>query len=147
MSTLEQLIHRFETQPEKHMSLLLDYAKKVKPLPEALRNHGLFQDESCKTPFYLHSDIDDKRQLRVYVDALPDSLLMWAFGGILQELLWEENIDLALKIPKDLHRRLGLDVSLGLARAATLGVMILKMQSDINEQLKNDLGGSLAKPS
>lgn len=131
---LEGLTQSFKDCPKnKRLALLSSYAKRLPVLPEQFKHHGFFQDETCKTPFYvaIEKPKADAEGIHFFFDAPKDALLTWAFGGILHELLEGLSVEEVVNVPVDFYKSLDLDELLSDMRLQTLGVMLMKSKLEV----------------
>src|SRR5680860_890547 len=74
-SRLAQIVEVFYSSPKEfRVEALLDFAKRLPPLPEELAAHHdqLELVQECQTPFFLASKVEDEK-VRLFFDAPPES--------------------------------------------------------------------------
>ncbi|MEZ4631171.1 MAG: SufE family protein [Deinococcales bacterium] len=131
-SRLERLVQAFQNMaPTSRLKLLSSYASKLPPLPERYQGHGFFQDEDCKTPFYIA--LEQHQNIHLFFDAPKDALLIWAFGGMLYELIEDASREEVLALSPDFYKALGLEALLSEMRLRTLGVMLMKVKVELKK--------------
>jgi cysteine desulfuration protein SufE len=107
---LDAVISAFRTAPSAlRLELLLEYARKVPPLPAELRDDParLERVHECQTPFFVASDVEDDT-VRLYFDAPEESPTTRGFAGILHAGLDGQRVDAVLATPDDFYEQLGL---------------------------------------
>ena len=52
---------------------LLDYSKRLPPLPDHIDASELEQVEECQSPFFLATELDDDGKVRMYFEAPPEA--------------------------------------------------------------------------
>jgi len=135
---LEKIVQSFEAcEKDNRLQLLLSYTDKALALPEDLAAHGLFKDESCKTPFFIAAKLE-KDKAQFYFDAPKDALMYWAFAGILTKGLADTSAEQVLAIDNNFYYPMALDTVMAPMQAHTLGVMFMKYKLEL-EKLESDL--------
>ena len=108
---LRDIIDTFQSaDPQTRMELLLDYSKRLPPLPEQLsaaRDVGLGRVHECMTPVFLFIDRDDET-LHIHADVAPEAPTVRGFVSILVRALKGATRDDVKQVPNDLVHQLGL---------------------------------------
>ncbi len=107
---LDAVISAFRTAPSAlRLELLLEYARKVPPLPAELRDDParLERVHECQTPFFVASEIEGDT-VRLYFDAPEEAPTTRGFAGILHAGLSGQRVDAVLATPDDFYEQLGL---------------------------------------
>lgn len=84
---LQTIVDTFQNAPKGlRLQLLLEYSKKVPPLPaELAENRGeLERVHECQTPFFIATDVQDER-VQFFFDAPPEAPTTRGFAGVLSE--------------------------------------------------------------
>ena len=140
LAKLCDIIDLFQSaDPDVRLELLLDYARKLPPLPERLieaRDTGLNRVPECVTPVFLFTEADDDGRLRLYADVGADSPTVRGLMSILVNGCDNEPARSIAQLPMDLLMRLGLGQKIGTQR--TLGF------SGIVARLKRAAAGAAA---
>ena len=106
---LQTIVDTFQSAPKQlRLQLLLEYSKKVPPLPaELAENRGeLERVHECQTPVYLWVEVDDGR-VHIYADVPPESPTVRGFISLLARSLEGAAPEDVARIPDDLLDRLG----------------------------------------
>ena len=139
---LEKIVQSFEAcEKDSRLQLLLSYADKALDLPEDLAAHGLFKDESCKTPFFIAAKLENGKP-QFYFDAPKDALMYWAFAGILTEGLAGTSLAEVMAIANDFYYPMALDTVMAPMQAHTLGVMFMKYKLEL-QKLESGIDSNL----
>ncbi len=114
---------------------LLDYSKRVPPLPDDIRTEGLEQVHECQTPFFLASRVDDDQTVHMFFDAPPEAPTVRGFAGILLAGLEGEKVDAVLSIPDDFFYGMGLEEVVTPLRLRGMGAIIARLKRQLREQI------------
>ena len=133
---LAKVVDRFERAPkELRVQALLQYAKKVPPLPDDMLEDrsALEQVHECQTPFFLASTIDDEGAVHLFFDAPVESPTVRGFAGILWEGLegapWQEVLD----VPPTFYTTMGLDAVVSPLRLRGMTAILGRLQRQVRE--------------
>jgi cysteine desulfuration protein SufE len=108
---LEKIVAEFAEAPASfRLPMLLEYSKKVPPLPEHLENHRdqMERVHECQTPFFLAEEVDDEGRVVLHFDAPPEAPTTRSFAGVLHEGLDGLGADEILAVPDDFYTKMGL---------------------------------------
>ncbi len=82
---LQTIVKTFQSAPKGlRLQLLLEYSKKVPPLPAHLADGELERVHECQTPFFVATEIEDD-QVHFFFDAPPEAPTTRGFAGVLSE--------------------------------------------------------------
>ena len=82
---LQTIVDTFQSAPKQlRLQLLLEYSKKVPPLPPELGSGELERVHECQTPFFIATDVSDEH-VQFYFDAPPEAPTTRGFAGVLSE--------------------------------------------------------------
>jgi cysteine desulfuration protein SufE len=136
MATLETLIPRFKAADrETRLQTLLDYSKKLPPLPErfaAAKEQGQNRVEECQTTVYLWVEVDQGR-VHIYADIPREAPTVRGFVSLLARSLEGASPDAVAQIPLDLLDRLGLSETLGMTRTQGLTAILHRIKRSVAE--------------
>jgi cysteine desulfuration protein SufE len=99
---LQAIVQNLSAAPKVlKTEMLLQFAKKMPPLPEGMQTR-LEQVHECTTPFFVHAEIEDN-QVHLFFDAPPEAPTVRAFAGILAQGLEGESPEAILAVPEDFY--------------------------------------------
>jgi cysteine desulfuration protein SufE len=134
---LAQIVDRFQRSPrELRVQALLQFAKKVPPLPDDLAadRSALEQVHECQTPFFLATRVDEEGRVHLFFDAPAESPTVRGFAGILREGLegspWQE----VLEVPPDFYARMGLEAVVSPLRLRGMGAILARLKRQVRDQ-------------
>jgi cysteine desulfuration protein SufE len=134
MATLDSLIPRFKAADrETRLETLLDYSKKLPPLPErfeAAKEQGQNRVPECQTTVYLWVEVDEGR-VHIYADVPREAPTVRGFIALLARSLDGATPDTIARIPLDLLDRLGLSETLGMTRTQGLTAILHRIKSTV----------------
>jgi cysteine desulfuration protein SufE len=138
-AALTKVVDRFEKAPkELRVQALLQYSKKVPPLPAAYLEDrsALEQVHECQTPFFLATEIDDDGSVHLFFDAPPEAPTVRGFAGILwaglEGVHWREVLD----VPADFYSRMGLDVVVSPLRLRGMSAILARLKRQVREAVE-----------
>jgi cysteine desulfuration protein SufE len=134
MATLDSLSPRFKAADrETRLETLLDYSKKLPPLPErfeAAKERGQNRVPECQTTVYLWVEVDQGR-VHIYADVPREAPTVRGFISLLARSLDGATPDTIARIPLDLLDRLGLSETLGMTRTQGLTAILHRIKSSV----------------
>lgn len=128
--SLTDIIHTFQSVDEEmRTELLLDYARKLPPIPQRLqqrRDAGLDRVPECMTPVFLWCEPDesDASRIRLYISVAEESPTVAGILSILVHALDGGTKDDVAGIPHDLVNRLGLQNVIRMNRLVGLSAIL-----------------------
>ena len=139
MSTPDQLqtiIDAFNTAPKPlRLQLLLEYSKKVSPLPEHLENQRdqMERVHECQTPFFLLTEYPDDEHVVFHFDAPPEAPTTRGFAGILSEGLSGLSPEAILDTPDDFYTDMGLAEVISPLRLRGMSAIMGRLKRQVRE--------------
>jgi cysteine desulfuration protein SufE len=107
---LDQIVTLMASSPKDiKVEALLDYSRRIPPLPDRIERDSLEQVHECQTPFFLITEIDEDGSVHMFFDAPPESPTIRGFAGILLDGLEGESADAILSVPDDFFYAMGLE--------------------------------------
>lgn len=141
--SLAKVVERFERAPrELRVQALLQYARKVPPLPPELREDrgGLERVDECQTPFFLATSVDDDGSVHLFFDAPVESPTVRGFAGILYEGLEGAQAGDVLGVPPDFYATMGLGEVVSPLRLRGMSAILTRLQRQVAEATASDNG-------
>jgi cysteine desulfuration protein SufE len=121
---------------QERIELLIDFAKKLPPLPERLHAHkdASHRVEECQSPVYLFVELEDDRVL-LHADAPIEAPTVRGFVSILIEGLDGARPEEVLAVRGDLIDRIGLPEILGMLRVRGLAGVLARLKAEVSRAL------------
>lgn len=108
---LERIVELFAGAPkELRLQALLEYSRKVPPLPETLAGHRELMEAvpECQTPFFLSTEVDGEGRVTLNFDVPDEAPTTRGFAGILWSGLNGATAAEVLAVPNDFYTKMGL---------------------------------------
>ena len=134
---LQTIVDIFQSAPKQlRLQLLLEYSKKVPPLPaELAENRGeLERVHECQTPFFIAADVTDER-VQFYFDAPPEAPTTRGFAGVLSEGLNGLSPDAVLLTPDNFYEDLKLGEVISPLRLRGMTAIMGRLKRQVREHL------------
>jgi cysteine desulfuration protein SufE len=127
LDQLDRITRRFAgSDTQTRLELLLDYARKLPPLPEryhAARDQGLYRVPECQSPVFLLLERDNGG-LVLHAEAPREAPTVRGFVALLARAVQGASAAEVAQMPGDLLDRLGLTEALGMTRMQGLTAMV-----------------------
>ena len=127
LDPLARIVRRFQSADKQtRLELLLDYSKKLPPLPEryhAARDQGLNRVPECQSPVFLFLEREGNGVV-LHADAPREAPTVRGFVSILAKGLHGAAPSEAAQLPSDILDQLGLAEALGMTRMHGLTAMV-----------------------
>ncbi|HET6578101.1 MAG TPA: SufE family protein [Gemmatimonadales bacterium] len=134
MPTLETVIPRFKAADRTtRLETLLDYSRKLPPLPERFRNERARDQhrvDECQTPVFLWVEVDDDK-VHIHADVPPESPTVRGFISLLARTLDGAAPADVARVPDDLLDQLGLSETLGMTRTQGLTAILYRIKRSV----------------
>jgi cysteine desulfuration protein SufE len=134
MPSLDTLIPRFKAADRQtRLETLLDYSKKLAPLPEryeAEKLQGHNRVHECQTPVYLWVELDQGR-VHIHADVPRESPTVRGFISLLARTLDNQTPEAVAQLPDDLLDQLGLSETLGMTRTQGLTAILNRIKRSV----------------
>jgi cysteine desulfuration protein SufE len=128
---LEKAIRRFAgSDRQTRLELLLDYARKLSPLPERLvplRDQGVNRVPECQSPVFLYLEREDGG-LVLHADVPREAPTVRGFVSLLARTIHGATPEEVAAIPGDILDRLGLSEALGMTRMHGLSATVARLK-------------------
>lgn len=132
-AALDAIVAEFrESDKEEKTEILLDFARKLPPLPERFQTQ--MDDEhrihECQSPAYVFVELSgDRVQIFGYVPV--EAPTARAFVSLLIEGLNDATIDDVLRVRNDLTERLGLRDLIGMLRMNGINAILNRLRAEV----------------
>ena len=136
---LEQIVEEFGEAPASfRLPMLLEYSKKVPPLPEYLENHRdtMEQVHECQTPFFLAEEVDEDGRVTLYFDAPREAPTTRSFAGVLHEGLDGLKVEEILATPDDFYTKMGLTEVISPLRLRGISAILWRLKRRVRVRLE-----------
>lgn len=136
---LEEIISEFNEAPASFkLPMLLEYSKKVPPLPPHLagRQDEMEQVHECQTPFFLAEEIDDAGRVTIYFDAPREAPTTRSFAGVVYEGLNGLPAEEILETPDDFYVRMGLSEVVSPLRQRGIAAILWRLKKRVRTQME-----------
>ena len=134
---LQGVVDDFRRAPAAlRTQLLLEYARRVPPLPEALRSvpDRLERVHECSTPFFLACEVDEDGRVRLHFDAPEEAPTTRGFAGILHVGLDGASAREVLAVPSDVADALGLAEVISPLRLRGMAAILTRLKRQVAAQ-------------
>jgi cysteine desulfuration protein SufE len=138
---LQTIVDQFAAAPrELRVQALLDYSRKVPPLPEELESNRdrLEQVHECQTPFFLSTRVDETGAVRLFFDCPPEAPTVRGFAGILLAGLEGEPWEDVIAVPPDFYSRMGLQEVVSALRLRGMGAILARLKRQIRVAIESE---------
>ena len=135
---LERIVDLFAGAPkELRAQALLEYSRKVPPLPPELAGHRELMEPvpECQTPFFLATEVDDDGRVRLHFDVPAESPTTRGFAGILWSGLNGAPADTVLATPNDFYNRMGLAEVISSLRLRGMQAILSRLKRQVRDKL------------
>ena len=139
---LQRIVDLFAGAPkELRAQALLEYSRKVPPLPPELAGHRDLMEAvpECQTPFFLLTEVDDDSRVTLHFDVPAESPTTRGFAGILWSGLNGATAETVLATPNDFYTTMGL--------AEVISALRLRGMHSILSRLKRQVADKTAARS
>lgn len=132
-SRLAHIVEVFRSSPKEfRIEALLDFAKRLPPLPDELASHReeLEQVQECQTPFFLASKMENGK-VRLFFDAPPESPTVRGYAGILAAGLDGEAPEAIMQVDDDFYLGMGLEEVVTPLRLRGMGAIMFRLKRQV----------------
>jgi cysteine desulfuration protein SufE len=136
---LQEIVDEFAgLPPELRLEALLDYSRRVPPLPPRLegRRDAMEQVPECQTPFFLATEVGDDDAVTIHFDAPPEAPTTRGFAGILSEGLNGTPAAEVLAVPNGFYSALGLDRVVSPLRLRGISAILGRLKRQVGVHLE-----------
>ena len=131
---LQTMIDVMATSPKDFRTeALLDYSKRLPPLPDHIDASELEQVAECQSPFFLTTELDDDGRVRMYFEAPPEAPTTRGFAAIVHEGLNGETPEAILEVPNDFFYDMGLAEVISPLRLRGMSAILARLKRQVTE--------------
>lgn len=133
---LQNIVGAFRAAPKPlRLQLLLEYSKKVPPLPEHLagKRDQMEQVHECQTPLFIATEFPQEDRVVFHFDAPPEAPTTRGFAGILAEGLSGSSPAEVLETPDDFYQEMGLAEVISPLRLRGMAAMLGRLKRQVRE--------------
>ncbi|HZD70535.1 MAG TPA: SufE family protein [Actinomycetes bacterium] len=135
---LQEIVDEFaDLPPQLRLEALLDYSRRVPPLPPRLAGHreAMEQVPECQTPFFLASEVGGDDRVTIHFDAPPEAPTTRGFAGIISEGLDHATAAEVLAVPDGFYTMLGLDRVISPLRLRGIAAILSRLKRQVKVQV------------
>jgi cysteine desulfuration protein SufE len=116
-----------EVDGQDKLKLLLEFADELPPLPADLEEAAMEPVPECQTPLFLHVDVADRDDVRLFFSAPAEAPTTRGFASILATLDHQPADDI-LAVPDDFYTDLGLAALISPLRLRGMSAMLARIK-------------------
>lgn len=134
-AALAEIVDDFAALGESDkVTLLLEFAGELPPLPDHLVTDAMEPVPECQSPVFLSVDAADAAHVNLYFSAPPEAPTTRGFASILAQGLDGASVDEILSVPIDFYHDLGLDAAVSPLRLRGMAGMLSRIKSAVRAQ-------------
>jgi cysteine desulfuration protein SufE len=136
---LQRIVDLFGGAPkELRLQALLEYSRKVPPLPDDLAGHRELMEQvpECQTPFFLATELDDQNRVHLHFDVPDQAPTTRGFAGILHSGLDGATAEAVLATPNDFYMKMGLAEALSSQRLRGMSAILGRLKRQVAAHLE-----------
>ncbi|CAN5834012.1 SufE family protein [soil metagenome] len=122
-----------DVQGQDKLTMLLEFANDLPPLPAELDEAAMEPVPECQSPLFLHVDASNPDRVRLYFSAPAEAPTTRGFASILAAGLDGQSAANILAVPDDFYSELGLAALISPLRLRGMSAMLTR----IKRRLKN----------
>ncbi len=134
---LQRIVDLFAGAPkELRAQALLEYSRKVPPLPPELAGHRDLMEAvpECQTPFFLLTEVDDDGRVTLHFDVPAESPTTRGFAGILWSGLNGAPAETVLATPNDFYMSMGLAEVISSLRLRGMHSILSRLKRQVSDK-------------
>lgn len=115
------------------LTLLLEFANDLPPLPEGLEQAAMEPVPECQSPLFLHVEAENPDTVRLYFSAPAEAPTTRGFASILAAGLDGQSAADILAVPDDFYSELGLAQLISPLRLRGMSAMLARIKRRLRE--------------
>lgn len=128
-AALAEVVSDFaDMQGQDKLTLLLEFANELPPIPADLEEAAMEPVPECQSPLFLHVDASDRQHVRLYFSAPAEAPTTRGFAAILAAGLDEHSAEEILAVPDDFYADLGLAKLISPLRLRGMSAMLTRIK-------------------
>ncbi|MEX0887081.1 MAG: SufE family protein [Phycisphaeraceae bacterium] len=133
---LQEIVDLFQSvDADMRLELLLDYARKLPPLPQRLRaarDSDEHRVHECQTPVFLWVEADEQERgaLAIHVEVAEEAPTVQGFASILVHGYSGQPAQTVAEAPADLLNQLGLSQAIRMTRTIGLSALLARVKRE-----------------
>lgn len=117
-----------EVEGQDKLTLLLEFAEELPPIPAELEEAAMEPVPECQSPLFLDVDASDPAVVRLYFSAPPEAPTTRGFAAILAAGLDRQPAADILAVPDDFYTALGLAELISPLRVRGMSAMLTRIK-------------------
>jgi len=131
---LAEVVSEFaEMQGQDKLTLLLEFANDLPPLPSGLEEAAMEPVPECQSPLFLHVDAADAEHVRLFFSAPAEAPTTRGFASILAAGLDGQPATDILAVPDDFYAELGLAALISPLRLRGMSAMLTRIKRRLRD--------------
>jgi cysteine desulfuration protein SufE len=131
---LAEVVSEFKDMAgQDKLTLLLEFADELPPLPAHLTEAAMEPVPECQSPLFLHVDAADRDNVRLFFSAPAEAPTTRGFASILAAGLDHQSADEILGVPDDFYTEMGLAALISPLRVRGMAAMLARIKRHLRE--------------
>lgn len=128
---MQRVVDEFNAAPRAlRLALMLDYAKKLPPLPTEYQD-TLEKVHECQTPLFLRAMVTGEGNARLLFDAPEEAPTTRGFASVISHGLNDVEVDEVMAVPEDFYLDLGLGDLISPLRLRGMGAIVTRVKRQL----------------